>query len=139
MVKKNYFNQYASYSAYITYSSDEAACLAVLGVNNLIFNKNRIYASYGTNKYCAQFIKFGKCKKEECPFTHEIAIHKQIYEDDNKKIFQGQQDLAKSYFILNHNKIVFDETTKGVFPTPYQILQTFVSDGLIVSGDKSQS
>lgn len=72
MVKKNYFNDFASYSAYVTYTADEAASIAILGINNLLFGKARIYASYGTNKYCATFIKFGKCKKVDCPFFHRI-------------------------------------------------------------------
>ena len=30
MVKKNYFNDFASYSAYVTYTADEAASIAIL-------------------------------------------------------------------------------------------------------------
>lgn len=85
MVKKNYFNDFASYSAYVTYTADEAASIAILvsfrlsqGINNLLFGKARIYASYGTNKYCATFIKFGKCKKVDCPFFHRIEEQKEI-------------------------------------------------------------
>lgn len=139
MVKKTYFNEHASYSAYVTFATDEAACLAVLvqcvvmqGINNLMFDRMRVYASYGTNKYCAQFVKFGKCRKEEqCPFIHEIAVHKEIYEDDNKRIFQVQQNLAQSYFVSNYQNMVFNQDEKCVFPTASAILESFISAGLL--------
>ena len=105
LVKKTYFNDYASFSAYVTYVADEAASLAILGINNLVYNKAKIYASYGTNKYCSTFLRFGRCRKAECPFSHRIEQHKEIREGDNKKLFQDQQLLAKSFVVSNFSSL----------------------------------
>jgi CCR4-NOT transcription complex subunit 4 len=85
LVKENHFNEFRSYCAYVTYAEEDSAALAVLvrdwlmqALNNFVFDGSRIYASYGTNKYCSAFVRFGKCKKAECPFLHTIERHKEI-------------------------------------------------------------
>lgn len=51
-----------SHSAYITYTYEKEASIAILAVEEYEINGRTIKASYGTTKYCQYFLK-----KQECP------------------------------------------------------------------------
>ena len=55
-----------TYSAYITYSTDREASLAILAVDNFKLCDKTIKASYGTTKYCAFFLKDQHCPNTDC-------------------------------------------------------------------------
>ena len=44
----------------------------MLALNNFFYDRYRMYASYGTNKYCSQFVRQGRCQKRDCLFLHRI-------------------------------------------------------------------
>lgn len=91
-------------------------------LNNITLYGNKIYASYGTNKYCAAFVRYGRCRKQECPFLHNIDQQKEIHETDNRKLFQEQQKQALRYLQQHQLAIDFTPTAaKVVFPTKWDI------------------
>lgn len=61
-----------------------------------------MYASYGTNKYCSQFVKQGRCQKRDCLFLHRLDPAREVTEEDNKKHFQDQQILAARLLASKH-------------------------------------
>jgi CCR4-NOT transcription complex subunit 4 len=46
-----------SYAAYITYTSPQDVSLAILALDQLVYDNRTIRASYGRTKYCKFFLK----------------------------------------------------------------------------------
>ena len=67
-----------SYSAFITYSLDQEAALAILSVDGLFLEGRVIRASFGSNKYCLHFLKNVNCVSKECMFVHNFAQNKDL-------------------------------------------------------------
>lgn len=128
-MKENHYSEFRSYCAYISYELEQSAALAVLvplmvmkALNNLTFYDSRIYASYGTNKYCSAYVRYGRCRKQECPFLHCIDQSKEIHETDNRKLFQEQQRQALRYLQQHQHQIDFGGISAHVvFPSPREI------------------
>lgn len=58
--KENIFqseNQGACYSAYITYSHPKEASIAILAIDQHVFDNRLMRASFGRTKYCKFFLK----------------------------------------------------------------------------------
>jgi len=51
-----------SYAAYITYTLPQDASLAIMTLDQHMFDARMIRASYGRTKYCKNFLK-----KQRCP------------------------------------------------------------------------
>ena len=65
------------YSAYITYSNELEAALAILCINSLIFEGKIIRAFFGTIKYRNYFLKNKKCPNtNKCDFLHHFINDK---------------------------------------------------------------
>lgn len=102
VVNKNGYNQNfqgeTTYSAYITYSSQEEASLALLAIDNCVIDGHVIRGSFGTTKYCTFFLQGIECSNKECLYLHEWAKDEDcIFKEDingNKHIFYQQQKIA---------------------------------------------
>ncbi|KAL7067650.1 RNA recognition motif family protein [Cryptosporidium serpentis] len=65
---------YETYSAFITYCDELAATKAIKSVNGKkIFGNNTIRCSFGTNKYCSNFIRNLACTNPNCAYVHKLA------------------------------------------------------------------
>ena len=124
--KANQENNKEEYSAYITYSNELEAALALLCVNSLIFEGKIIRASFGTTKYCYCFLNNKIChKSNKCNFLHHFINDKNIIFDNNNS-FSYKEHLNLARKILNDyniKKLYFVEKThttqkmkKNVFP-----------------------
>ncbi|KAH8739993.1 Not4hp/Mot2p [Cryptosporidium ryanae] len=61
-------------SAFITYSDELSATKAIKNTNGKkIFGQNVIRCSFGTNKYCINFIKGINCNNSNCAYVHNIV------------------------------------------------------------------
>ena len=81
-------NQGLCYSAYITYSNEREASLAILCVDQFVFDGRLLHASFGRTKYCRFFLKGSYCLNHECPYLHKKANPQDILtnqEELNKK------------------------------------------------------
>ena len=58
--KINPDNKRKNYSAYITYSKEREAALAILCVDSLMIKGKIIRAFFGTTKYCSYFLNNSK-------------------------------------------------------------------------------
>ena len=54
-------NQGLCFSAYINYADERAASLAILAVDQFVFDQRLLHASYGRTKYCRFFLKGTNC------------------------------------------------------------------------------
>ena len=68
----------SSYSAYITYSSSREAATAILAVDNTLIDNFLIRASFGSTKYCTNFLRNQDCLNKNCLFYHYIVNEKDI-------------------------------------------------------------
>jgi CCR4-NOT transcription complex subunit 4 len=67
-----------SYSAYITYSTPEESSLAILALDNSVIEGHVLRASYGTTKYCANYLRGAECFNKECLYLHALADESDI-------------------------------------------------------------
>ena len=118
-----------SYSCYVTYSNDSESSLAILALDNTIIDNHIIKASYGTTKYCLNFLKNSKCLNKDCLFLHKFANDEDIISKDelnnNKNLFSNQHVLAiKLSKIFTKEKRALIEKNKHLrtyFPNSYVV------------------
>ncbi len=67
-----------SYSAYITFSSDQEASITILAIDNTNFDEHLLRASFGTTKYCTYYLKGLDCSNKECLYLHYQADQNDI-------------------------------------------------------------
>ena len=87
-----------SFSCHVTYSSLSESSLAILSLDNIIFENHIFKASYGTTKYCSNFLYGSVCMNKDCLYLHSLANDNDIiYRDEmnsNKQIFANQYIMA---------------------------------------------
>lgn len=62
-----------SYSAYLTFETEEDAKTAMQAVDGFEVDHHTLRVTYGTTKYCQNFIRGVKCPKQDCTFLHELV------------------------------------------------------------------
>lgn len=60
------------YSIHINYQDEKETSHAILALHDKLIDKNKIKASYGTTKFCKNFIEKKTCFNKECLFYHKI-------------------------------------------------------------------
>jgi len=118
-----------SYSCYVTYSNQKESSLAILALDNAIIDKHIIKASYGTTKYCLNFLRNSVCLNKDCLYLHHLAEKDDIVSRDemnnNKNIFANQHILAiKLSDIYSESKRIELEGIKNlktIFPNAYSV------------------
>ena len=87
-----------SYSCHVTYSSIDESSLAILALDNAVIDNHVFKASYGTTKYCSNFLRNSVCLNKDCLYLHSPANENDILSRDemnaNKKIFASQHVMA---------------------------------------------
>lgn len=62
-----------SCAVYVAFSSNSEALFAIKDIHNSWLNGNKIRASFGTTKYCSNFILRLNCTNKSCHFLHELG------------------------------------------------------------------
>jgi len=123
--KINEENSRKSYSAYITYSNELEASLAILCIDSLLIEGKIIRAFFGTTKYCNHFLNHSKCPNmDDCIFLHQSITDKDIIidnNDNNSFSYDEHLNLAKKIIVksyLNINNIIENKKIigKSIFP-----------------------
>ena len=104
--KINPDNNRKLYSAYISYSNEREAALAILCADSLLIDGKIIRVFFGTNKYCKYFLNNQICPKiNRCMFLHKLATNKDIIIDDNSNFpYNEHIDLSKKILELSNLK-----------------------------------
>jgi len=114
-----------SYSCHITYNSPIESSLAILSLENIQFENHIFKASFGTTKYCSNFLHGVPCTNKDCLFLHYLANDNDILNRDdmnsNNQIFKNQLIMAieLSEIFLNDNvkkKLDDIKNKKTIFP-----------------------
>lgn len=62
-----------SFSAYITFSCEIEAAVAIAAVDGKELDNRTLKASFGLSKYCMSYVKNSKCSTKGCPYVHKAA------------------------------------------------------------------
>lgn len=60
------------FSIHINYKTESEASLAMLALHDKTIKNNKIKASFGTTKYCKNFIEDKFCYNKDCLYFHHI-------------------------------------------------------------------
>ena len=118
-----------SYTCYITYSSESESSLAILSMDNCTIDNHEIKASYGTTKYCLNFLKNAECKNKDCIYLHKLANEKDIVSreqmNSDKDIFPQQRlmaiELSKILTDKKYKELYKLRDIKTVFPNGFSV------------------
>ena len=107
--KINQENSKRAYSAYITYSNELEAAIAILCIDSLLIEGKIIRAFYGTTKYCNYFLNNEICpNSEKCNFLHNFINDKNsIIDNNNSFSYEEHLNLAKKIFDTSNLKIKY--------------------------------
>ena len=80
-------NQGLCFGAYLTFQTERETSLAMLAVDQFVFDGRLLHASFGRTKYCRFFLKGTNCLNHDCPYLHREAHPDNILaqEEINKK------------------------------------------------------
>lgn len=147
LTKKEYFGQYGkiikvvvnnskaynssgsnigpSYSAYIYYSTNQEAALAILSVDSCAINSKVLKAAFGTTKYCSYYLKKASCPVKDCVYMHSVGNKSDIISKDSAEFYNDQHKLAIKISDIESQKmkdLLFkNRNSSGIFPNPYSI------------------
>jgi len=97
-------------SAYITFSNNKEAAMAILNFDSILIGENLVRAFFGTSKYCIHFLNNLECfNKEKCMFVHQLANENDYLGVNSKFRYSEHIKLAKkivkdNYFNYNNDK-----------------------------------
>ncbi len=84
---KPYSNKSTSpiFSIHVNYSSERETSIAMLALSDKTVLNSKIKASYGTTKYCKNFIEDKFCYNKDCLYYHKIDKENEMNKDDTVK------------------------------------------------------
>jgi hypothetical protein len=120
--EKAYNNKNSSpiFSIHLNYSSERETSIAMLALNDKIIKNNKIKASFGTTKYCKNFIDDKFCYNKDCLYYHKLDIENEMNKDDiikNKEIIYINQIKSAIYLSGVLNPIYKEYLLNKRFPT----------------------
>lgn len=147
LTKKEYFGQYGkitkilvnlnkaynannstsglSYSAYINYSTNQEAALAILAVDSCNLNGKVIKAAFGTTKYCSYYLKKQACPIKDCVYMHSVSDKNDIICKDSADFYIDQHKLAVRISNISEetekDKLFKTRLDDSVLPNAYSI------------------
>ncbi|KAI6661376.1 CCR4-NOT transcription complex subunit 4 isoform X4 [Oopsacas minuta] len=83
-----------SVSAYVTYQKTEDASKAIQSVNNAKVDGRILKVSFGTTKYCSNFLKGASCPKTDCMYLHELGEDEASFTKED--MAQGKHQLYET-------------------------------------------
>lgn len=114
-----------SYSAYITFSNEIEASIAILAIDQFDVHERTLRASYGTTKYCTFFLRDQSCPNPDCLYLHRPGNDRDSFIKDesssNKSVFIDQQKMAID-FLQKHlaeidKSVNAQKSAKGILPS----------------------
>jgi CCR4-NOT transcription complex subunit 4 len=133
-------NQGPSYSAYINYSQEQEAALAILSIDSSIYNGKQIKAAFGTTKYCAFYIKKIPCPNKECVYIHSVQDKSNIISKESSDFYIEQHKIAIKVSNISNSTVrdlLYNNRNEETnFPNPYTIyFKKHIISQLKIEGD----
>lgn len=77
-----------TYQAYITYSNQLDASLAIIALDGYKLSDRPLKVSFGTTKYCSHFVRGNACPNPDCFYLHQLDKDKEVLNGDTRVIFK---------------------------------------------------
>lgn len=90
VVHKNLGASHPTISAYVTFSFKEDAKAAIQALDAFWIDGHPLRASFGTTKYCNNFIRNVPCTNPECVYLHELG-------DDDDRFTKEEIQVIRQY------------------------------------------
>lgn len=126
-----------SFSAYVTYSNDIEATMAILSCHKFRLGGYTVHASYGMTKYCSFFLGNKRCLNKECLFMHSVAGkddvfsnrergRKRLQKKNSPQALKNHLCMLRGFEIARHEK--FLKSSEGIIKDCEGILEMKVWD-----------
>lgn len=100
--------------AYITFERPSQAAAAIAAVDNVVIDGRQLRASYGTTKYCHQFLQGRQCNSADCLYLHEVQAEQQAFTKEEMHSTRAFQELTQP----RPNEAAHEWTRTGLPPPP---------------------
>lgn len=114
-----------SYSAYINYSTNQEAALAILAVDSCMLNGKILKAAFGTTKYCSYYLKKQCCPVKDCVYMHSVSDKNDIICKDSADFYVDQHKLAVKISNIADSKmketLYKQKSSECILPNAYSI------------------
>lgn len=114
-----------TYSAYINYSSDKEAAIAILSIDSTLYNGKIMKAAFGTTKYCTFFLRKMNCSNRDCVYVHTIQDKCNLIDKESNDFYIEQHKMAIKISEINNQNVkeylYKHRNTPTIFPNPYTI------------------
>lgn len=89
-----------SYAAYITYSTHEEAGLCIKTCDGICIHGRQLTLTFGTTKYCSNFLRNIQCQKVDCLYLHQMATQQNtVLREELPTKVTPQNSLLEKIFI----------------------------------------
>lgn len=89
-----------SFAAYITYSTHEEAGLCIKTCDGISIHSRQLTLTFGTTKYCTNFLRNIQCQKPDCLYLHQMATKQNtILREELPTKVTPQNSLLEKIFI----------------------------------------
>lgn len=96
VVHRNHSSSHATVSAYITFTFKDDARASIQALEGFWLEGHQVRASFGTTKYCNNFIRGVPCNNPECVYLHELGEDEDRFTKEEIQVPYYQQ----LYFLL---------------------------------------
>jgi hypothetical protein len=104
VVNRSHVYQGVSVSCYVTYAKPEDAFRCIDAVDGAELNGRILHASFGTTKYCSNFMKARPCNNPECMYLHELGDDRDSFTKEDmqvsKHIIRNQEQAEQIITLL---------------------------------------
>jgi CCR4-NOT transcription complex subunit 4 len=87
VIHKNSNSAHATASAYVTFSFKEDARACIQALEGFWLDGHHIRASFGTTKYCNNFIKGSACNNPDCVYLHDLGEDEDRFTKEEIQVF----------------------------------------------------
>ena len=91
---------HTSVSAYVTFSYKEDAKAAIQALDGFWIEGHPLRVSFGTTKYCNNFIRAVPCSNPECVYLHELGDDDDRFTKEEIQVIHGWIFSVKAVFEL---------------------------------------
>lgn len=106
------------YSIHINYLNEKDCSIALLSLSDKIVKGNKLKASYGTTKYCKNFLEDKICFNKECLYYHKFDVSNEMSKEDiinNKEILY----ITQVKLAIKHSEVLILSKIDEIFEFSY--------------------
>ena len=107
VIHKNHTPSHASVSAYVTFVYKEDAKASIQSLDGFYLDGHVLRASFGTTKYCNNFIRGVPCNNPDCVYLHDLGDDDDRFTKEEIQVYKLSIHIQQHYIYLQagHSKL----------------------------------